>query len=609
MKLVKLISTTLFFALTTTFTWGQSQVIVDFSTSKTYGNISSLDRGKFFNMHATAKSFSKEELSYLQKLDVGFGRLFGAPTVGNKSFKDLMPKEEHLENIRKSRSKSLKFNKTPINLSRDLIYTSHPTSKHGRYGFEWKGKNADYTKEVNYVVTEFKELYGKKADGEVPIPKFYEPLNEPFVHTKDVKGVKAEDVRLEMSRFHKALAIGLHKEVPELKVGGFSSAWPSVELWDFRHWEERMKLFMDVAGAEMDFLSYHIYDGKNVTGGDSFRSGSNAEAIMDLVDAYGAIKWGQPKPIVFSEHGMTRPDWKGAPYSELRDWKNIRSYNHQVMQFMDRPDQVLKVVSFITAKAEWFNTPENHPYPWVILRKIKGKYEWTHLVKFYEFWKGVKGNYTDIQSSDPDVLTHAFVDGNKAYIALSNLEHHESKIDLNLKNLPSVKSLKIRRLFLANGKPNLETNFIPIDTKVLTLKRDEAIILEYTFKKKLNQDRTIQLTNYYASEYLKPIVDQKPIAFEINKVKLNVERASLKLGIARPLDKSLQAELRFNGQKIDFPKDWKGYDQADRSKTGFFGVIEVNIPSDLIKENNSIELTFDENGGRVSSMKLSVLNK
>ncbi|BAX78462.1 hypothetical protein [Labilibaculum antarcticum] len=608
MKIHKLIGSTLLIVLTTTFIWGQSQVTVDFSASKSYGNISSLDRAKFFNMHATANSFNQEELSYLQKLDVGFGRSFGAPTVGNKSIQGLMSKEQHMKNIQKSRSNYLKYKHSPINLSRDLIYTSHPTSEHGNYGFEWKGLNADYTKEVDYVVTEFKELYGKKEDGEVPLPKFYEPLNEPFVHTTDIKGAKAEDVRLEMSRFHKALAIGLHKEVPELKIGGFSSAWPSVELWDFRHWEERMKLFMDVAGAEMDFLSYHIYDGKNVTGGDSFRTGSNAEAIMDLVDAYGAIKWGQPKPIVFSEHGMTRPDWQGTPYSELRDWKNIRSYNHQIMQFMDRPDQILKVVSFITGKAEWFKTPGNDPYPWVILRKVNGKYEWTHLIKLYEFWKDVKGNYTDIQSSDPDVLTHAFVDNNKAYIVLSNLELHESKVDLNFKNLPNVKSLKIRRLFLANGKPNLETESISTDTKELALRKDEAVILEYTFKKKLKQNKHLTLTNYYASEYLKPIEDKKPIAFEMNKVKPNVERASLKLGIARPLDKSLQANLTFNGQKIDFPIDWKGYDQADRIKTGFFGVIEVNIPSEMIKENNFIKLTFNENGGRVSSVKLSVLN-
>lgn len=608
MKIHKLITSSVLILLTATFTWGQSQITVDFNTSKSYGNITNLDRGKFFNMHATAKSFDKNELAYLKKLGVGFGRTFGAPTVGNKSIQGLMSKGQHMKNIEKSRNNYQKFNNTPINFSRDLIYTSHPTSKHGRYGFEWKGINADYTKEVDYVVTEFKELYGK-SDGEIPLPKYYEPLNEPFVHTKDIKGAKAEDVRLEMSRFHKALAIGLHKEVPELKVGGFSSAWPSVELWDFRHWEERMKLFMDVAGAEMDFLSYHIYDGKNVTGGDSFRTGSNAEAIMDLVDAYGAIKWGQPKPIVFSEHGMTRPDWKGTPYSELRDWKNIRSYNHQIMQFMDRPDQILKVVSFITGKAKWFKTPRNHPYPWVILKKVNGKYEWTHLIKFYEFWQGVKGNYTDIQSTDPDILTHAFVDNEKAYIALSNLEHHESKVDLNLKNLPKVKLLIIRRLFFANDKPNLETKSVSIATKELVLRKDEAVILEYTFKNKINQNKKLQLTNYYASEYLKPIEDKKPITFEINEVKTNVERASLKLGIARQLDQSLKADLVFNGQKIDFPTDWKGYDQSDRSKTGFFGVIEVNIPREIIKENNSIELTFNENGGRVSSVKLSVLNK
>ncbi|MBI9057106.1 MAG: hypothetical protein JEZ01_04995 [Labilibaculum sp.] len=586
----------------------QVQVDIDLQTKKMYGKVAELDRSKFFNMHAQAKSFNSEELAYLQELGVGFGRSFSAPTVGQFMANETPSKANHLKRIKSSRRKSLQWMKTPIELDRSMIFTSHPTHKHSRYAFQWKGKNADYSQEAEYIARVFKNLYGKSSNGELPFPKFYEPMNEPFVHAKDIKGIDSEDVRVEMCRFHKSLAEKLHTEVPEVMIGGFASAWPSFELWDFRHWNERMKLFMDLAGDEMDFLSYHIYDGKNVTGGDSFRSGSNAEAIMDVIDAYATIKWGKTKPILMSEHGITRPDWIGSPYSELRDWKNIRSINHQMMQFMDRPDQIAKVVSFITAKAKWFKTPENHPYPWVSMRKVNGKYEWTHLIKFYEFWKDIQGSYSDIQVSDPDILAHSFIHENKAFIALSNLEHNEKNIDLNFINLPKVKSLKIRRLYLSEGKPNLDIKSLDTKIKHLSLAKDEAVILEYTFEDNITQSETLQNRNYFADEYLLPIEDQRAIKFNIKGIDSNVQRASLKIGIARPLDKSLNASLAFNGKNIKFPSDWKGYDQSDRTKTGFFGVMEVNIPSEIVKEDNTIEISFNGNGGRVSSVKLSVLN-
>ena len=51
-----------------------------------------------------------------------------------------------------------------------------------------------------------------------------------------------------------------------------------------------MKMFIDRAGAYMDGFSVHLYDGINVTGTDTKRSGSNSEAVLDMVEAYSYIK-------------------------------------------------------------------------------------------------------------------------------------------------------------------------------------------------------------------------------------------------------------------------------------------------------------------------------
>ena len=62
-----------------------------------------------------------------------------------------------------------------------------------------------------------------------------------------------------------------------------------------------MKMFIDRAGAYMDGFSVHLYDGINVTGTDTKRSGSNSEAVLDMVEAYSYIKFGHVKPLAISE--------------------------------------------------------------------------------------------------------------------------------------------------------------------------------------------------------------------------------------------------------------------------------------------------------------------
>ena len=58
-------------------------------------------------------------------------------------------------------------------------------------------------------------------------------------------------------------------------------------------------MFMDVAGANMDFFSFHIYDGVNVKGTPRNRTGGNPEAIIDLIDTYSHIQFGAAKALAF----------------------------------------------------------------------------------------------------------------------------------------------------------------------------------------------------------------------------------------------------------------------------------------------------------------------
>ena len=72
------------------------------------------------------------------------------------------------------------------------------------------------------------------------------------------------------------------------------------------------------------------------------------------------------------------------------------------------------------------------------------------------------------------------------------------------------------------------------------------------------------------------------LVFEFNDVDLGVGFAKLSMSVGREHDLSKAPEVLVNGEKVEVPSNWKGYDQANRKK--FFGAIEIPIPMDFIVE-------------------------
>lgn len=591
----------------------QNDVVkVDLSTLKSYGKTNELQRDKFFNSHMSpGNEFSDEELNYLKKNKMGMGRNFMLPNPASEEAK----RNDTLSFKKKGKNwgnalKAETFYSPEI--MRPIILTAHPTpGKSGEmkdYAFHWKGLNADYSSEAKWIAN-FLQYYF--VDNKIDLPQYIEPMNEPYVHAGDYKklGAPEADVRLEMARYHKALASYIHKKFPSVMVGGFASAWPYMEGFhsDFEHWNSRMKMFIDTVGDDLGFVSFHIYDGKNIKGDDCFRSGSNMEGIMDLVEGYTAIKFGQPKPLLISEHGMTRNDWLGKPYNAERDWKTLRSLNHQTVQFMMRPDNILKCIPFITGKTKWNKGP--NPYPWVISKRTEdGKWEWTHLIKYFEFWKDLSGKYIDITSSNPDVLSLAFLNGKTIFVVLNNLENDTNvDIDLLSKGNGKIKSIKIKRLYNKNGVPVLEKSNINKDSHSILLKRDETIILAYEFDKKIKPSQKIESKKYYATEYLKKIKSNSTESFTVPINNGKIKYACLKLGIARPHGFDIApTQICLNGKTYSFPKNWKGYDQEDRIKEGFFGVIDIPVSVEDLQNNNIVTLKYNNDGGTISTVGLQI---
>ena len=587
------------------------KIDIDLSSFKTYGATSALEREKFFNSHnSPGGEFTAQEWDFLKSIKFGMGRCFMSPNPGSSVACGVTGDE-----IRKKGERwGASFKKLPMYNSsamEEIILTSHPTPGKGgskNYAFHWKGLGADYSPEAK-IMADFLKYYF--VENGISLPRYIEPMNEPYVHANDYKNVwaKDSDVRVEMARYHKMMAQELHKQFPNVKVGGFASAWPYLEGFnsDFEHWNSRMKMFIDTVGKELDFVSFHIYDGMNVKGEDCFRSGSNMEAIMDIIEGYCAIKFGKPLPLLISEHGMTRKDWLTQAYSEERDWKILRSVNHQTMQFMQRPGNILKCIPFFSGKATWRKDP--NPYPWVISRKNKdGDWEWTHLIKYFQFWKDLSGKYVDAQSSDPDILSLAFLDKKRLSVVLNNLED-DKNLELNLCNAHGrkIKSVKLRRLYEREGIPVLEDTDYSGEQVRLTLRRDETVIVSFEYNQALPPSSTLDNRKYYATEYLKAVKAGEANSFCVKIDSGKKKRALLQVGIARPHKKSiLPAQLCLNGKKYIIPDNWKGYDQADRIKEGFFGVVDIPVAIEDLKNDNEVSLIFDTEGGTVSTVALNI---
>jgi len=584
----------------------ENEVTIDFTTQKFIGNESELNRQKYFAMHDSYSNWDlASDADYLfKKLGIEHGRTFGGPApfrASTTEIPSLAEAKQRGERAADQIKKSPMFNDFA---TADFVITDHP-----RDAFQL---NQDYEKIAEYSATYLKNAYPV-------VPKYYEVMNEPFVHAKDYVDTWDETpaVIVEMSKLFKAVADKVHTEIPDMMVGGYASAYPEVEKDDFGYWDTRMKTFMDVAGESMQFFATHIYDGRNVEGDFSYRSGSNSEGILDLIEAYSFKKWGVVKPHIISEYGYTAQGLTGKPYSPELNGTCLIAYNKILMQLLDKPDRLLKAIPFITSKATWFydNTkgnPDGHPYPWVIKKKnADGTYSFTHLKKFYELWKGVEGKRIEVASNNPDIQIHAFSKQGKVFIAVNNLSDVPQEVALNYLNNSSdfINNITLKRSYnTATGQPRLVyfTNETVLNN--LSLKAGETVIAECDVSN-FKYNSAIKERNHYTQTYLQPIEKDKPILFTFSNLEvINNGRATIKMGIGRAHDMSKKPIISLNGHTVIVPDNWAGYDQLARQR--FFGVIGIPVDiKHLVSGDNTVEITFPDTGGHVSSLIINVENR
>ncbi len=473
----------------------------------------------------------------------------------------------------------------------------------------WKLAGADAVGE--FIGRYVNQFYGGHGPNQI---NYVEVINEPAYETLGGAYNYTNSIN-DIADFHIKAAKAIKAHAPNVKVGGYTAAFPNLDLGNFKRWENRWKLFIDKAGNDMDFWSLHLYDFPSINNGKKrLRSGSNIEATLDMIDNYSEIALGTPKPYVISEFGSQMHDYMAEQWSSYRDWLHIKALNSQLMAFLERPNTIEMTTPFIVAKAEWANW-DNIPYNHRLMRKenepndYTGKWVYTDLIKFYDLWKNVKGTRVDTYSTNLDVLVDAYINENKAYIILNNLEHTAVNIDLNLfaKKLPSIVSIDKRHLTLKNNEVVLEEETLKETVQNVNLDAESTMVLEYNFKEVITINSASNETKYFADTYYKAIDTGIPNVFSVNGVdKTKNGEAILRLGIGRAHDKSLTPVVKVNGKVVDVPGNWRGYDQKDRGS--FFGVLEIPIPYKVIKEKNEVSIEFPDSDGFISSVCLQVFN-
>lgn len=572
-------------------------VIIDPAIKKYIGDLSAIDRSKYFNIHDITDDV--ELKSFYSEYNVSKGRSFWGPA----GFAVQKTGQVGVYLSEKSTSST-----SPKKVNRWI------STEHANHIYK---EGIDTYLLSNWVIEYFKNFVDDNSR-----PMYYEPMNEPFVKARtfydepDWYPVAEDRVKREMSNVIKQIAQKIHQtpELAGMKVMGYAAAWPEFERDNFANWESNMQMFLDVAGEEMDAISYHLYDGVNIIGTDQRRSGSNVEAIMDLVETYSNYKWGYIKPHAITEYGAT----DAADYYE-RSYimQSVRSQNHMIFQLMDRENNMEISIPFTVAKAPWHIIASNNYKPYhsvlfepvpigVPVTQIEG-WIYNDRINFYKLWQNVRGDRVEIKSNNPDVQAQAFLDQNKMYVALNNLDDSVKIVDVNLAgHLPSVENVTVKSLKIYKDKPAIydEVTFYSMPQSII-LEYGETVVIEVNYSSGIEYVQSNKKTRYYSTKYLQAIKKNTQISFTFNDViTSNYGYASLSMGIGRLINKSKSPIVLINGVQIQVPNNWKGYDQNNRND--FFGVIEIPFPIELLKNNNTVSIQFPENGGHVSSVILNV---
>ncbi len=516
---------------------------------------------------------------------------------------------------------------------------------------KWQTKDVDASAEW---VVEYLDQFFAKSEGESgqPIPKYWEVINEPDMEM--MTGAFMVTSQEKLWEYHNLVAKGLKERLGAKAplVGGmtwgqhdfylpdglgrFAPGYLDVYLTDeqkpvfanmsktsipyesrgndWYQWDVIWKGFMEAAGENMDFYSVHIYDwplweaeGK----AKSIRAGNHTEAMLDMMEWYDLETTGKRKPIVLSEYGAVS-DYIKMPGldPDRRDWENLKPFSSMLMQFLERPDYIVKTMPFTPLKASWGDLRNaqgeiTSRYPYKMLdQDASGDWQWTQFIKWYELWADVEGTRIDTKASDRDIQVDAYIDGDVTYLILNNLESNEKELKLNFfgGDITDIASVRMKHLFLNGNMPTLSDEVLTAAPATVTLGAEATMILAYKHNSPVSIDETSKEFKYMgepltSSEPYRVTVSESTMTAQVNGVSVPQKgEAMLRLcgkffweHITREDDRN---EVTINGFPLEIDTDWRGEYRPESQIQVMFGVLEIPVPIEYLSTNNIITSKF-----------------
>lgn len=396
----------------------------------------------------------------------------------------------------------------------------------------------------------------------------------------------------ELSTFHNVMADTIHRDHPEVQVGGPSSAWMALHHDDFGLARKQLQ-FMDRTRDHLDFYSHHFYEKKDLllNAGTEYSPGyltGRLEGCLDLIRSHGHLT-DNVKPLLITEYGTL---YGGE--TDLHQWVNIKNYNGYLIRFMNQADAIRLTNAFVIPVKHWDRTARDGLFRY----DDDGKLVLNKICYFLDFWKDYRGNRIPGRCLTDDVFVpmHCVTEGRTIQIAIHNLNAFRIKASIDLKIGDSqIESIEQTRLFF--DKAQLVFKTTPVSSlDGLPVAVEETTLVKVTLDRPITPTQTLDEKTWFADKILQRT--GKPITFQIDCDTESLCRSTLRICASRNGGFRRPMKLRVNGETIA-----ESIAITPETKTGnYWGFVEVDIPAQRIRPSNAIEVTLSETGGHVTSV-------
>ncbi|XP_046582582.1 uncharacterized protein LOC124289960 [Haliotis rubra] len=468
---------------------------------------------------------------------------------------------------------------------------------HHKGGFP---NNVDAAAEfVSLMVQSAKDYTGGR------LPHIFEVINEPDWYEDTI------DPQTNIN-FHRAVADKLKSRFG-IKVAGPSYTSMALRQSDennFSSWKRTAK-FLDMSLDHLDFFSFHCYNYLHISGGSHTNFGINEArlvASLDMVENYSHIKKGKNVQLVNTEFGLGVSGVAAGFENGLIDFQTIYQSNGFMFTFLNLREFIDRVTVFLFSNEQY----PGHPSLRNSLFTMQGQPR--ENTKFFTFWKNFIYDHRFLRVSSQYNGQEKIV----AALALANphtkemmvlLHNYGSKFENVQLDFPNnwlnPSTGEETCVLLDNGNPAIHPNYSFDRSKLHgTVGLPGSSTCFYKFKTNYNFNgiHTDNENTYYGKNMIIPISNGHAQT-TIHLPSSGYHSSHLRIGISR--DKNANAKPKavvFNGHTLS--SSYMLFDAMKVKAKTKWNVWVFMVPASQVHTSNTVTMTFDGNGGHVTSVAL-----